>query len=117
MKIASQEAGLEELNTFLNGPTGVVFGPESYGEVLKELVKFGKETKKSDICGGYVEDQYFDADGIKAIAELPSKEVLQAKLLAGLQAPISSLVGLMGQRLASFVRVLDGIAKKRAEEG
>ena len=114
-KIAVDQMEMGAISEFLNGPVGVVFGPESYSELLKELVKFGKENNALALLGGYIEEQAFGPDQVKKIAGLPSKPRLQAILLAALQTPISGFVGVLHQRLASVVRVLSAIAGKKEE--
>ena len=117
LKIAAREAGLDQLSAFIDGPVGIIFGPEEYAGYLTEVVKFNKENQLPEILGGYLEQQYHPAENVKILASLPSKEVLQSQLLGAMQAPISQFVSVLAQRLASFVRVLDAIAKKKAEEG
>jgi large subunit ribosomal protein L10 len=117
LKIAAKEAGFEQLSDFIDGPVGIIFGSEEYSGYLKEVVKFNKDNQLPEILGGYIEQQYFPAENVKILASLPSKEVLQSQLLGAMQAPISQFVSVLAQRLASFVRVIDAISKKKAEEG
>ena len=117
VKIALEQLGRKEISEFLEGPVGVICGTESYSEYLKDLVNFNKENQAPEMLGGYIEQQVFGPQEMKSLAALPSKEELQAQFLGGLQAPITGFVRLMGQRLASFLRVLDAIAKKKEESG
>ncbi len=116
-KIAVKELELNAITEFLNGPVGVVFGPESYSDVLKDLMKFRRENDALKILGGYIEKQVIGPEAVKIVASLPSKAQLQARLLGALEGPITGFVGVLQQRLGSLVRVLDAIAKKRAESG
>ncbi len=82
---------------------------------LDRLIEFGKENNAPGLLGGYIEEQAFGPDQLKSIAALPSKTQLQAMLLAALQRPISGFVGVLYQRLASLLRVLNAIAGKKDE--
>ena len=88
---ALKELNIEGLDEVLNGPSAFAFGmndPVSPAKIINDFIV----KKKSD------------AIEIKALAEMPSREVLLARLVGSLQSSI-----------ASFVRVLDAIAKKDAE--
>jgi len=94
----------EGLSPFLEGPTAVVF---SYDEATKgaSIIKKVSETaKKLEFKAGVVEGIVYDEAGIKAIADIPSKEVLLSKLLGSFKSPISS-----------FARVIQAIADKDNE--
>ena len=65
---------------------------------------------------GIVEGSVVSADEVKAIANLPSKEVLIGKLLGSIQAPLSNTVGVMGSMLRSIVTVLDAVRKQKEEQ-
>jgi len=117
LKIAAREAGFEQLGEYIDGSVGIILGTDIYSGYLKEVVKFNKQNKLPEILCGYIEQQFLPAENVRTLAELPSKEELRAQLLAGLQAPISSFVGILQQRLSSLVRVLDAICRKKSESG
>ena len=102
---ALNELGITEFDADLNGTTATVFcADETSGAAV-----FAKETKANPALAekivpkcAYVEKKYLDKDGVKALAAIPSKEVLIARLLGYLQSPLSKFVG-----------VLDAIAKQK----
>ena len=94
----------EGVSQYLEGPTAVVF---AYDEATKgaSIVKKVSETSKNlEFKAGVVEGIVYDAEGIKAIADIPSREVLISKLLGSFQSPISS-----------FARVISQVAEKKGE--
>lgn len=94
----------EGLSQYLEGPTAVVF---SYDEATKgaSVIKKVSETSKNlEFKAGVVEGIVYNADGIKTIADIPSREVLISKLLGSFKSPISS-----------FARVIQAIADKNGE--
>ena len=62
----------------------------------------------------FVDNAYVDKNGIKALASMPSKEELIAKMLGSMQAPIANFAGVLNNLLSGIVRVLDQVAKSKA---
>lgn len=102
---ACDKLGIDEsVKEMLKGPSAFAFGYDdavSPAKVLKDAVK---KLKKCEIKGGIVNGKVTDANGIDALAELPPKEVLIARMLGSMMSPISGLA-----------IVLDQIAKKNGE--
>ena len=94
----------EELSKHLDGPTAVAFGLEDATAPARILSNGMKEAEKLEFKGGVIDGTYYDAEGCKVIANIPSKEVLISKLLGSLQSPIANLA-----------RVLKQIAEKNGE--
>ncbi len=103
---ALHELNIEGLDDVLNGPSAFAFGmndPVSPAKILNDFINKDK-TNALEMKAGLLGNELMDAAQIKALAEVPSREVLLARLLGSLQSSI-----------ASFVRVLDAIAKKNGE--
>lgn len=100
-KEAGIDAGIEEM---LKGPSAFAFGYEDAVAPAKILKTAVKKLKKCELKGGVVEGAVTNAKDLDAIADLPSREVLIARLLGSMMSPISGLA-----------IVLDQIAKKQAE--
>ncbi len=101
------------LGDMLKGPTAIAIAREPVA-VPKVLVEFARKNEKLAIVGGGLKGAVLDAAAVKALAELPSLDVLRAQLVGLLQAPASRLVALLqapGQRLA---RVLKAHSEKQA---
>lgn len=86
--------------------------PNSF-QGLKIIADYVKVNEKMFIKAGYVEGKKVDQKGIVSIANLPSREVLIAKLLAQLQSPISKFVFTLNNPLAKLVYALIAIKNKR----
>lgn len=103
---ACEKVGIDaSVKEMLKGPSAFAIGYEdavSPAKVLKETVK---KLKKCEIKGGIVNGKVSDAAAIDALAELPPKEVLIARMLGSMMSPISGLA-----------IVLDQIAKKNGGE-
>lgn len=88
---AVKDLGLEGLEDFLKGPTAIAACP-TLTDAAKIINNFSKENKAVEIKGGIMEGKAINVDTVKELAALPSKEVLIARALGGLNAPITSLV-------------------------
>lgn len=119
-RIAAKEAGFDEITEHLEGTTAMALSMTDAVAPAKVLSEFIKKNKLDDagilcIKVGVVEGKVVSADEVKAIANLPSREVLIAKLLGSMQAPISNTVGVMGAVLRSIVTVLDAVRKQKEQ--
>lgn len=100
---AAEAAGIDaSVKELLKGPSAFAFGYEDAVAPARILKEFIKKAKKCAIKGGVVENKVENAQMINAIADLPSREVLIARLLGSMMSPISGLA-----------IVLDQIAKKQ----
>ncbi|MFC7336594.1 50S ribosomal protein L10 [Haloferula chungangensis] len=106
MKKALAEAGLPDTGDQLVGQTAFVTGAEDVAAAAKVLKTFEKEFKKPAIKLGILDGAILDEAQVKAIAELPSREVMLATLLGVINAPASKLVRTLNEPASSLARVL-----------
>lgn len=92
IRFAANQIGYGELDESLNGPTAMALGYEDVSVAAKILNNFAKDHTSLEIKAGFMEGRVISLDEVKAIANLPSREVLLAKMLGSLNAPISNLV-------------------------
>jgi large subunit ribosomal protein L10 len=85
---ATANAELSELDSVLAGPTAIAFSKDDAVAPAKILADFAKKNDALKLKGGVVEGQVFNAEQIKALADLPSREGLLSMLLSVLQAPM-----------------------------
>ncbi len=112
---AFNDLGITDFDDDLNGPTSVAFGADETGasKVIIEAVK--KYENKVSVKSAFVDGGKVDVEGVKALAAMPSKEELIAKMLGSLQAPISNFVGVLSAMPRSLVIALNAIAEKQAQ--
>lgn len=111
---------LDELNIsypddFLVGPSAVVHTQGDAVKVTKILVDFKKEVDLINIKGGILDNGVLSQDAVKALAALPGREELLAKLVGTLAAPINKLVTTLSGPSRSLVYVLSAIKEKKQE--
>ena len=107
--------GIEGLDPYLAGPTAVAFGIEDAVSPAKVIVDFQKKVKKTELKAGLMDGKILSVADIKALAELPPREVLLAQVLGTLNAPISGFVNVLAGTIRSVVNVLDAIRKQKEE--
>ena len=87
----------EGLREVLEGPSAFAISADDATAPARILAKFAKTAPKLEIKAGVVEGTFYDADGMKAIASVPSREELLSKLLGSLQSPIANLARVLNQ--------------------
>jgi len=113
-KDGAMGADAQALMDSVVGPTLVAF---SYGDpaaTAKVIHKFAQENEALKLKDSLMGQKRIDASGVEELAKLPSKEVLVAKLLGTMNAPITNFVGVLAAVPRSLVTVLAAIEKKKA---
>ena len=87
----------EGLREVLEGPSAFAISTEDAKAPARILAKFAKTAPNLEMKAGVVEGTFYDAEGIKAIASVPSREELLSKLLGSLQSPITNLARVLNQ--------------------
>ena len=111
--VAAKEAGIGDLNGSLAGQVAVVTGQKDVSAAAKTLKTFGSEFDKLKLKFGYMGSQRMDEAMIVALAELPSLDVLRAKLLGLFNAPATKLATLINTPATMLAQVI----KAKAEKG
>ena len=113
LRRAAKSAGLPEVGE-LKGQTAIVVGDKDVAAAAKVLKNFTAEFKKPEMKTGVVDRIVVTTEQIKAIADLPSRDVLLGTLLGVLNAPASKLVRVLNEPASSLARLLQAKADKDA---
>ncbi len=113
LRKAFNELGVTAFDEALNGPTATAFSADEItaSKLLVDAVKDLPE--KIVLKCAYVDDAYVDAKGVTALASMPSREELLAKMLGSMQAPIANFAGVLSAMLRGLVVALGAIAEKK----
>ena len=111
--IAAKEAGIEGLDAYLKGPLAMISSSTDPVAPAKLISEFAKDNKVMEIKGGLVEGKVINADEVKALASLPSREVLLARVLGSMQAPIVGLVNVLQGNIRNLVYALDAVRQQK----
>ena len=108
---AVNESGL--VGERLKGPTGLVMAtdPVAAAKILTDFAKANDQ--KPAVKGGMFDGASIDAAQVKRLAAMPSREQMLAELGAGLQAPLSAMLGAMNALLTNFAGALDALKTQR----
>ena len=118
LRIAAKEAGIEGIEEHLEGTTAFAFSTEDAVAPAKVICGFIKKNKLEDaevltVKVGMVEGKVIGVDEVNALAALPSREELIAKLLGSMNAPISNTVNVLQGVIRNAVYVLDAIRSQK----
>ena len=118
IRFAAKNAGLDDLCDVLEGTTSVAVcesDPVAAAKVVAEFSKKLAPQKKFFIKAGFVDGKVISPEEVKALADLPSKEVLVATVLGTLIAPIRGLATVLDANISGLARVMQAIADQKAE--
>lgn len=110
---AADQAELKGMEEFLEGTTAIAISPDDHVAAAKILCKFSEDNEFFKIKTGFIDGSLISEAEVKALAKLPSKEILVAKALAGMNAPLSGFVCVLNGTIRSLVIALDAIATKK----
>jgi large subunit ribosomal protein L10 len=111
--VAAKEAGIGDLNGSLAGQIAVVTGKKDISAAAKAVKNFAAEFDKLKLKFGYLNNQRLEEASVIALADLPSLDVLRAKILGLLAAPATKLVTLINTPASQLAQVI----KAKAEKG
>lgn len=117
VRIAAERAGIEGINDHLEGPTAVLF---AYGDVAgaaKATADFARSSRILQVKAGVMDGQAINADQVNAIATLPPREELLAKLVGMLASPMARAVGVLGGPARSVAYLANARAEQLAAGG
>ena len=105
MKRAFEGTDFAQLDPHLDGPSALAISKTDATAPARIIAKFAKGADKLEIKAGVVEGTYYDAEGMKAISSIPSREELLSKFLGSIQSPVTN-----------FARVIKQIAEAKEQE-
>lgn len=115
VNLALQELGYEGYEDLLKGPNGFVFSNEDMVQGPKVTADFSKEHKALVIKGGLLEGKVISDEEVKALAKLPTKEVLVAMALGGLNAPIQGFASALNGIITKVVYALNAVKEQQEQ--
>ncbi|MFQ6015882.1 MAG: 50S ribosomal protein L10 [Anaerolineae bacterium] len=111
-KLALERAGFPVPAELFDGPVAIGFCYEDVVAPVKTILNFNKETGLVTIKGGFLGNTQISAQEIRAIAALPSRDVLVGQVVGGLRAPIFGLVNVLSGTLRGLLYVLQARARQ-----
>lgn len=118
VRLALKEIGVEGMDDVLTGPSAFAFGmtdPAAPAKIINEYIAKAKNDTIR-VKAGLLDGTVLDEKGVKALADLPSKEVLIARIMGSLNAPVTNFVGVLSATLRSLVYAIEAVRKQKAGE-
>jgi large subunit ribosomal protein L10 len=112
-KIALKDTQYEQLGDLLTGPVALATSHDPVA-AAKVAIDFAKTNDKLEIVGGAMGGLLLDAEGIKALASMPSLDELRAKIIGLIQAPATKLATVIQTPASQLARVFNAYAEKDA---
>jgi len=110
-KIAIQGTDKEVMADLFTGPVAIAYSTEDAVSPAKVMKEFAKDHKAYEMRGGFLDGEVLDAEGVKALAEMPTKDELRAKVLSLFQAVPTKFVRTLNAAPTTFVQVLQARQK------
>ena len=111
-RIAFKTAQFEQLGNRMKGQTALVLSDSDASEVSKILVKFSKDYEGFVVQGGVLNGAVLNSDEVKTLSDLPSGEVLLAKLIGVFNAPLTRFAGALNAKTRDFMSILKQKSEK-----
>jgi large subunit ribosomal protein L10 len=115
LRRASEGTPVAGIEQFFVGPTAVAIARSDAVAVAKALVNFARDNEKLEIQGGILGSRSMSPADIQELAKMPPKEVLLARMLGSLNAPVSNFVGVLAAIISQLVYVLKAIENKKGQ--
>lgn len=111
-KIASRDTDFSAAADSFAGPVGIAVGYDDPVLAVKKVLEFAKKNEKLKVTGAVVEGQLYGPTDLKAIADLPSREILLSMLAGALQAPLAKLAGALSATVTGFAYAMESLKAK-----
>jgi large subunit ribosomal protein L10 len=112
-KIAIEGTQYEQIGSLLTGPVGLATSADPVA-AAKVAIDFAKTNDKLEIVGGAMGELLLDANGVKALASMPSLDELRAKIIGLIQAPATKVATVIQTPASQLARVFNAYAEKEA---
>lgn len=116
LRLALKEAGVESVDVKgLQGSVSLLFGRGDEVAPAKVLETFRKDHENIKVLGGLLEAKWMSAEEVMALAKLPSKQELIARLVGTINGPLSGLVGALSGNIRNLAYALNAIKESRSK--
>lgn len=110
---AAEEAERPGLLEFLQGPTAIAFVAEDPAPVAKKLTEVARATRILAVRGGVMNGTTLSADDVRALGDLPPRDVLNSQVVGAIAGPVTGAVNVIAAPLREFLIVLDQYIQQR----
>ncbi|MFQ6110762.1 MAG: 50S ribosomal protein L10, partial [Nitrospinota bacterium] len=112
-RLALRDTPLESIDPYLKGPISIALGYEDSPAPTKVIMDYLKTQPLPEVKVGFFQGKLLRPEEVRAVAELPPREVLLAQLLGGLEAPVAALPRMLGGIMRKLLFTFQAIAEKK----
>ena len=106
-RFAAEGASKDDLASFFEGPTAIAYGYGDIAQPARALADYIRNSKATlNIKGGFLSDRLLTSEEVMTLSTLPSREILLAKTVGGMQAPIITLLSHLATPMRGFINLL-----------
>jgi large subunit ribosomal protein L10 len=117
LELAADRAGKPALKSALTGPTAVAFGNDELSTLARTLGDFERNSRIMKVKAGLLGDRLLPAADVLSLATMPSRNELLGQVVAGMQAPMAGLVGVLSGVIGGLVGTLEARRQQLEEQG
>jgi large subunit ribosomal protein L10 len=115
-RIATEGTPASLAKDSIAGPVGIAMDYEDSAKVAREILRFAKANDKFKVTCGVIDGAFCDREKLRAISELPPRDVLLGMVAGTIQAPLVKLGQLFTATVGNFAHALSALKEKRATE-
>ena len=112
-KLSAQKVGLEKMNPYFTGPTGLAIALNDPIAPVRVIYDFQQKKKKPTIKAAIFEGQLLDQEAVEEVRNIPSKEQLLGMIVSGISSPLTGFIGGLQSILSKLVYTLNAIKEKK----
>lgn len=112
-RIAADETPVSPAKDMFKGPVAVAIGHKDPVTAIKKVIEFSKKNEKLKLSGGVIEGKLYNVADVRAIADLPSREILLSVMAGTFQAPLSKMAAALAATVSSLAYALTALKTKR----
>jgi large subunit ribosomal protein L10 len=112
-KRAAEGTPVDAAKDIFSGPIGIAVGYDDPVLLAKKVLEFSKSNEKLEVKGGVIEGDVCTVEQIKAISELPPREVQLSMLASAMQSPLSKFASMLNATISRFIYALEALKNKK----
>jgi large subunit ribosomal protein L10 len=112
-RIAATQAERPDLIALLEGPTAIAFVADDPAAAAKKLSDIARQTRILQVRGAVMDGQILSADDVRALGDLPPRDVLQGQVVGAIASPVQGAYNVLAAPLREFLVVIDQYIEKR----
>jgi ribosomal protein L10 len=112
-KIAASQTPVSVAKGSFKGPIGIAIGYNDPVLIVKNILDYSKKNEKLKVSSAVIEGKFCQSDDLKAVADIPHRNILLSMFACGLKSPLNKLAFALNATLCNFVYVIKALKNKR----